>query len=432
MRIVVIGAGLAGMTSAFTLHERGHEVTVLDASDGPASGASFANGGMLHASQAFPWNTPGIALSALGMLFGRDAALKVRAGALLANPGWFTRFLTASRRDAFERHAAANARLARLSLSETARIGQLAGIAYDRAESGTLKVFRNPGAFDAARHAAARFAEAGVRFEALPAAACLARAPGLAPLGGEIAGGLWFPDDVSGDARRFCLGLSAYLADRGVTFAWGRRVSGFETGPAGSVRVVRAGRERFGADAVVLCAGAETPRLARLAGFAVDIVPIKGYSLTLDPAPAAALAGAPFIDETTHVAVCPLGGRLRVAGTAELAGYDWRLAPARLAQIGRYLSRLFPELDPAALERASPWAGLRPMTATGMPIIDRAPVPGMFLNAGHGHLGWTLAAGSAALLAALVDRDELPVAGAPFCYRGRARPGATQGRAATA
>ena len=190
MRVVVVGAGLAGMTSAYALHERGHEVTVIDAADGPAAGASHANGGMLHASQAFPWNTPGIALSALGMLFGRDAALKVRPGALLTNPGWFARFLRASRRDAFERHAAANARLARLSLAETARIGHIAGIAYDRAESGTLKVFRDGGAFDAARHAAARFSEAGIRFEALPAAACLARAPGLTPLAGDIAGGL--------------------------------------------------------------------------------------------------------------------------------------------------------------------------------------------------------------------------------------------------
>ena len=187
------------------------------------------------------------------------------------------------------------------------------------------------------------------------------------------------------------------------------------------MRAIQAGQERFGVDALVLCAGAETPRLARLAGFSVDIVPVKGYSLTLDPGPAVALSGVPFIDEATHVAVCPLGGRLRVAGTAELAGYDRQLAPARLAQIGRYLARLFPDLDLAALERASPWTGLRPMTATGMPIIDRAPVPGVFLNTGHGHLGWTLAAGSAALLAALVDRDELPVAAAPFRYRGRPR-----------
>jgi len=420
MRITVVGAGLAGMTTAFVLAERGHAVTVVDRATGPAEGASHANGGMLHASQAFPWNTPGIARDALSMLLRRDTALKVRPAAIAHTPGWFVRFLGNSRRAAFARHAEANARLARLSLAETDRIAACARLSYDRAGSGTLKVFRQARQFDDARRAVATFGALGVRAEAVDASACLKRAPALTPVGAEIVGGLWFPDDISGDARKFCLGLAAHLGTRGVAFAFGHTVRDFERDARGRVVAVHTDADTLSTDAVVLCAGAESPALGSRLGLAVDLAPVKGYSLTLPLPGEAAARSVPFIDESTHVAVCPLGTRLRVAGTAELAGHDTRLDPQRLEQIARYVARLFPQLDVDAIVTEAPWTGLRPMTPSGVPVIDRSAVDNVFLNTGHGHLGWTLAAGSAALVGALVDDDERPIDPAPFAYRRRA------------
>lgn len=402
MHVVVIGGGLLGLTTAFSLSRHGLTVTLLEQLSAPGRATSFANGGMLHASQANPWNEPGVFWHALKMLGREDAALLVRFRALPSLLGWGLRFVRHSRPDRYLQNFEKNARLAGYSLDCMRELRAAVGSSYDYAARGTLKLFRSVDAVTGARTMCRQLSEWGIRFEVVDARRAIELEPALARIEGLIAGGLFFPDDESGDAQRFCELLATACVVRGVRIEYGVKVD----------RLLRSGDRVEGvlgsrglqtADAYVLAAGPWSAPLASDIGLSLPLRPVKGYSLTLDTKGWAGRPTLPVIDDSLHAAVCPLGERLRVAGTAEFTGFDLKLTQGRINNLFSLVTQLYPDFAPH-LDRdaALRWCGLRPMSADGVGLMGRTPLRNLFLNTGHGHLGWTLAAGAGQLVADLI------------------------------
>lgn len=399
MKAVVIGAGVIGLASAYFLQRRGVAVTVLERNAQPGRGTSFANGALLHPSLVDPWNSPGVLGQLLRHLGRDDSPMLLRARALPSLAGWGLRFVSESRPDRFERNTRHNLALARHSMAQLAVLRADTQLVYGAYSRGSLSVYRNAEALAAGRAAAERH---GLRHTPMDRDGLVGAEPMLATVAGQLAGGLHFHEDEGGDAHAFCGALTEVLRARGATVELGCDVTGFDTG-GGAVRRVRAGDRAFDADVLVLCAGVWSPQVARPLRLRLPVRPAKGYSITVPTAggPAPRL---PVVDHALHAAVVPVGtDQLRVAGTAEFTGMDLTVPPARVANLHRLLQQLYPTLSarvPAALVQA--WSGLRPMCPDGVPLIGRTHWPNVFVNTGHGHLGWTLAAGSGELLASLV------------------------------
>lgn len=397
MHVIVIGAGVTGTTTAWFLHGAGLSVTLLDAADLPARGASAANGGMLHASHAEPWNAPGVGWDLLRHIGRADSPLLLRPRALPGIVPWGLEFLWNSRRERFERNTLVNARLAEYSLRELRALQQELPLDFDFAESGILKIFQDPQSLEKNRHASRAMADVGVRFEEWDGTRVAAEEPALEPIAHSLCGALFFPDDAIGNAAAFTRELVASAERAGVRWLPRTTVTGWRRFQ-GRINGVETSRGPMAADAVVLASGFAATGLLQGLGIRLPVAPVKGYSLTLDPGDASR-PRLPIIDDANKVVLTPLGGRLRLAGTAEFTGADLRMNVSRaenvLAQCRRTLPRLPEHVDPDTME---PWAGLRPMSARGTPILGPTPVPGLYLNTGAGHLGWTLACGSAGLV----------------------------------
>ena len=400
MRVVVIGAGVIGVTTAWYLNEAGAEVTLVDAGPGPASGASFANGGMLHASHAEPWNAPGVGWDLLRYLGRADSPLLVRPLALPGLADWGARFLWNSRRPLFERHTRVNTRLAAFSLGETARLArELAddGLDFDFRRQGILKLFQDPDSLAHNRQISLAMVAEGVRFEEWGVERIISEEPALAPIRDRLCGALYFPGDATGDAARFTAGLLRIGRARGIRYYPHTEVTRLRRfGPR--INAVETTEGPMAADACVVANGERAPQLLRPLGLHLPVAPVKGYSLTL-PLDDNLQLGFPIIDDANKVVLTPLGGHLRLAGTAEFAGRDRRLDPRRVANVLAQCRRTLASL-PATFdaERMAPWTGLRPMSARGTPILGATAVPGLYLNTGSGHLGWTFACGAATLV----------------------------------
>lgn len=408
MKVLVIGSGLLGVSSAWALARAGCEVTVLERADGPAAATSHANAGMITPSMADPWNAPGIHRDLLRWLGHEDAPFLLRPSALPGLLGWGLRFLAASRPAAFRRHLEANLRLARHSQQVMAALRGELDLPHDHRANGTIKVFADARHFEAAAERNRLLKSLGLDVRLLDAAGAVAVEPALADVRERIAGAVHCPQDESGDARAYTERLAEHAARAGVAFRFGMSVRGLERDGA-RIRAAWVGEKSFEADAFVLAAGSWSEPLLRKLGVHVPVRPVKGYSITLDMGAWRGAPQMPVIDDAMHLAATPLGRRLRVAGTAELAGDDRSLNPARIENLFRAVLALFPSLAPH-LDRAAaqPWAGLRPMSSDGVPRIGRLPYENLWLNTGQGHLGWTLAAGSAQLLADLMT-ERAPV-----------------------
>ena len=408
MQVVVLGSGVIGTTTAYYLARAGADVTVIDRQDGPARETSFANAGQVSPGYSTPWAAPGIPLKALKWLFQRHAPLRIRPDGTLFQLRW----LAAMLRQCHPAHYATNKerlmRVANYSRDCLRELRADTGIAYEQRTAGTLQLFRSPAQLESVGRDTAVLRELGVPFELLDRAGVVRAEPGLAAAQARFVGGLRLPDDETGDCHLFTNALAQRAQALGVRFRFGTPVSRLFV-KGGAVKGVElaahdgACREVLRADRVVLALGSHSRALLEPLGLQLPVYPVKGYSLTMPLLAGGADAGAvpqsTVLDETYKIALTRFDDRLRVGGMAELGGFDLRLDPARRATLEKVVRELFPGGD---LARAQFWTGLRPMTPDSTPVIGAAPPRGLFLNTGHGTLGWTMACGSGQLMADLV------------------------------
>jgi D-amino-acid dehydrogenase len=415
MKIVVIGSGLIGLTCAYVLRRQGHAITVIDRAEGAGRETSFANGSLLTPSMSEPWNTPGCWRTLLGSLGNSDSALQLRLRVLPSLASWGVTFLRNSARAAFERNTRSNLRLALYSLSVLQLLRQQTGIEYGRSARGSLKIFRDHASLDRAIAAAARLQSDGLSFRGLSLDQAIEFEPALGPIASTLVGGIHYAADETGDAYRFCVALADHIRHDGVEFRFRTEVTALET-HSGAVTAVVCGRERFVADQYVLATASYSTPLLRRVGVHLPVQPAKGYSVTFNDCQGKPSLSMPVIDDSLHAAIVPLQGAIRVAGTAEFAGFDRTLNQNRIRNLRKLVQSVLPRgaFDP---ETASPWCGLRAMSPDGVPIIGPTPVSNLLVNSGHGHLGWTMAAGSAQLLADLISGDSPPFDPEPYALR---------------
>jgi D-amino-acid dehydrogenase len=411
MKIVVIGGGLLGVTTAYFLARNGHRVTVLDREDGPGRGTSFANATLLTPSMTEPWNAPGSWRALLASLVGSHTAIQVRLGTLPGLGRWGLAFLRNSRARAFERNTLVNLGLALRSLEVMQSLREEANIEYGRSARGILSLFRDRASLDQATEALRRRSEHRLCFSVLSGIETATLEPALTPIANHLAGAIHCKTDESGDPYRFCVALTERAKQQGVEFRFRTEVLSLEV-RSRHVAAATAERERFVADAYVVAAGSYSTALLRRAGIQIPVRPVKGYSVTIDHVGQQSLT-IPVIDNRLHGVVAPLEGAVRVTGIAEFAGFDQTLDPDRIRKVLRLLEAVLPQLqfNPAT---AKPWCGLRPMSADGVPIIGPTSISNLFVNTGHGPLGWTMAAGSGSLLAGIISGDVTAIDPAPF------------------
>ena len=402
MRVVVIGAGLLGVSSAYFLSEAGHEVVVIDRNEGTARDTSFANGGMLTPSQAAPWNSPGIAFKVLKWLGHKDIPFRIHPFALLARPIWAYRFLRSATEQNFLRNLDKNARLAHYSVNLLRQMREQLDLNYDRGRKGTIKLFRDHAVFADAIELHRKISGLSLNYRVLKGDSLQDVEPALVPVLNVIAGAIHYPDDESGDAYKFCLELERHARQNSVSFRFNTQVNAIRRDKDRILGVSTSNGEVEG-DCYVIAAGSYSPILTAPLGVHLPISPVKGYSLTFPAPQRAGLPSIPVIDESRHLAVTPLGDRLRISGNAEIAGYELEINPKRLAMMLDFFAELFPHLaDSMEHSEKTPWTGLRPYCADGVPILGACNIPNLYLNTGHGHLGWTMALGSGRFVSDLI------------------------------
>lgn len=400
MKALIIGSGLIGTTSAYLLARRGWEVTVLDRQEGPGEETSFANGSLLTPSMAEPWNAPGSWRVLLKSLGRSDSPLQLRFKSLPGLAGWGTGFLRNATPERYKRNTVRNLKLALHSLEVLARVREETGIEYGAAFRGSLRVIRHAAALERALAWAEELRAEGLTFRRLTGDEIVRMEPALAPIGRQLAGGIHYPADEIGNAYGFCVGLTEHARRSGVEFRFRTPVTRIEV-RQGKVAAVLSGESRFTADCYVVAAGSYSPLLLKQIGLEVPVKPAKGYSLTFASPPLDPPFRLPVADDDFHAVVVPLENVIRVAGTAEFTGYDLTLPEARIQNLVTLVRQVLPE---GKFERAQakPWCGLRPMSVDGVPIIGPTPIGNLWINTGHGPLGWTMATGSAQLLTDLL------------------------------
>jgi D-amino-acid dehydrogenase len=399
MRVVVLGSGVVGVTSAWYLARAGHQVTVLDRQPAPGMETSFANAGQVSPGYSAPWAGPGIPVKALKWLMMRHRPLVLwprLEGGLYA---WLAKMLANCTEAAYGVNKSRMVRLAEFSRDCLKELRDETGIVYDQRTKGTLQLFRTQKQLDSVGADIAVLQGFGVRHSLLDPAGCVAAEPALGLVPGKFAGGLQLPGDETGDAHLFTQRLAGLAAAIGVEFRHGVTVKALRT-EAGEVTGVVTDGGTVTADRYVVAMGSYTPALLRPLNVHVPVYPVKGYSLTLPVEDEAAAPVSTVMDETFKVAITRLGDRIRVGGTAELAGFSLRLRKPRRATLEHSVTDLFPRGGDVA--KASFWTGLRPMTPDGTPVVGPTRYSNLFLNTGHGTLGWTMACGSGRLLADLV------------------------------
>jgi D-amino-acid dehydrogenase len=414
MKIIVIGSGLIGVTTAYFLSQHGHQVKVVDREEGPGRETSLANGALLTPSMAEPWNAPGSWRVLLASLCRSDAALQLRLRALPGLACWGAEFLRNSKAEIFERNALSNVRLALHSLGVMKSLRQQTNIQYNRMSSGSLRIFRDHAALDRACAATNRRRIEGLSIRSLSTREALVLEPALAPIEKQVVGALHCETDEVGDAHRFCVALADYVQSQGVEFRFRTAISSLEL-RAGRVVALLSQQERFVADRYIVAAGSYSTQLLRQIGVHLPVRPAKGYSVTFDRIPSRQALRVPIIDDQVHAVVVPLGEGIRVAGTAEFVGYDLTISKDRIQNLLTLLKDVLPQAQ-LDLATARPWCGLRAMSPDGVPIIGTTTIPNVLINAGHGHLGWTMAAGSAQLLADLLSKRATSVDPAPYAF----------------
>jgi len=401
MKVTVLGGGVIGVTSAYQLALSGHQVTVVERQPGPALETSFGNAGEVSPGYSAPWAGPGVPMKAIKWLMMHHRPLVIRPKFDTHLIGWALAMLRNCTAARYELNKSRMVRLAEYSRDCLSELREQTGIRYDQRMQGTLQLFRTQAQLDGTAADIAILERYGVKFELLDMDGCIRHEPALQRTREKFVGGLLLPGDETGDCFKFTNELAAMAQAKGVMFRYGttirklkldgRRIGSVET-DAGPVA----------GDAVLLALGSHSPKLLRPVGIRIPVYPVKGYSITVPITDASGAPESTVMDETHKVAVTRLGDRIRVGGTAELAGYDLRLHEARRRTLEHVVTDLFPGGGDVA--RASFWCGLRPMTPDGTPVVGPTKIENLYLATGHGTLGWTMAAGTGRVMADLISK----------------------------
>ena len=405
MKVIVLGAGLLGVTSAYFLRQQGHDVTVVDRQASPAAETSFANGGQISVSHAEPWANPSAPLKVLKWLGREDAPLLFRIRADMRQWLWGLQFLRECTPARTRHNIEQIVRLGTYSRDTLQQLRGDIGIAYDERTQGILHFYTSQKEFDGAEGPAAQMRALGCDRRVVSADEAVKLEPALRHIRPQLAGATYTAEDESGDANCFARGLVRRCEADGVQFLMSHTVTALREA-GGAIDHVEAtdpsGRFlRLRADAYVLAMGSLSPLYAQPLGIALPIYPAKGYSVTMpvkDPSMAHQVS---LTDDEYKLVFSRLGDRLRIAGTAELNGYDRDLNRVRCEALVKRVEHLFPGAGDS--QQAQFWTGLRPATPSNVPIIGRSKLPNLFLNTGHGTLGWTHACGSGKSIARIVS-----------------------------
>jgi D-amino-acid dehydrogenase len=399
MKIIVLGGGVVGISTAWYLAESGCKVTVIERQPGVALETSFGNAGQISPGYSSPWAAPGVPRKALKWLFQRHAPLAIRPDGSLFQLHWQRKMLANCNARAYGINKGRMMRLAEYSRDKMRQLRESTGLQYEGRQGGTLQLLRSQAQLDAMEKDIAVLNDCGVPFNVLDRDGCAEVEPALGAVRHKLAGGLQLPNDETGDCHLFTTRLAELARSRGVRFLLGQDIDAI-TCEGARITGIHSGNAFLSADRYVVALGSYSRAL--LGGLHIDIpvYPVKGYSLTVPIANSAAAPRSTVLDETYKVAITRFDQRIRVGGMAELSGYNLALNPRRRETLEMVLGDLFPKGGDIGAARF--WAGLRPMTPDGTPIIGATRYSNLFLNTGHGTLGWTMAAGSGKLLADLI------------------------------
>lgn len=401
MKIIILGSGIIGITTAYNLAANGHEVEVIDRMPEPAMGCSFANGGQLSYSHAEPWASPAILAQIPKWLMDKNSPLKI---VLQKDPDmwkWFWQFLLSCRTRKTKYNSQNIMRLSLYSKRCLARLEQETDITYSQSKNGILHHFQDEKLMQL-NIAQAKFQKAlGCDFEILEGRkACTEKEPALRYCPQEIIGGIYFPLDQSGDANEFARNLSAICKEKGVNFHYNTKIKKLAKYGA-HIQHVETDKGIFTADAYVVALGSSSPAFLGQIGINIPVYPMKGYSLSIPITNPDAAPEMGITDQRNRIVFSRFGNILRVAGTAEFSGHNDNIEQKRIATLRKMAKQNFPACGD--IDSAKPWAGLRPATPDGSPVIGRSPFDNLFLNTGHGTLGWTLSCGSAKIISDMID-----------------------------
>ena len=399
MRIVVLGGGVVGVTTAYQLQKDGHDVVLLERNSELAAGASWGNAGMIAPGHSFVWSSPAAPMILLKSLAFKDQALRFKLSADPRLYAWSWLFLMECTSEKARRNTLLKHRLAAYSQSVLKEVVADEAIDYDRNDRGIVYFYRSQQALDQGVTRMTLLESDGQAIELLDREGMIALDPSLASAKDKIAGGIYCPTDETGDSAKFTRALAAKVVARGGAIHTSATITGFDIAGDDLTQVLT-DKGAFKGDAYVLALGAHSPILARKIGIRLPIYPIKGYSLTIPVGNRLAPPTVASVDEHNLVAISRFGDRIRVTATAEFAGYDTSHTPSDFAFMKQVTQELYP--DGAEYERAEMWAGLRPMTPNNLPLFGRRRLRNLFLNTGHGHIGWTMSHGSARITADLI------------------------------
>ena len=399
MKVLVLGGGVIGCTAAHELAVDGHEVTVIDRQAGPALETSYANAGEVSPGYSAPWAGPGVPIKAVKWLLMNHRPLVLRPHLDLPMIGWILAMLRNCTARRYELNKSRMVRLAEYSRDCLKALRAATGITYDERMQGTLQLFRTQKQLDGTGNDIAILDRYGVAYQMLDRDGCVQFEPALERVMDKFVGGMRLPGDETGDCYKFTTRIAEMAATRGARMRFGESIRSLLTdGKRITGVVTSAGRVQ--ADAYLIALGSHSPLLLRPLGIDIPVYPVKGYSITVSITDPAGAPESTVMDETHKVAVTRLGDRIRAGGTAELAGYTLKLHEARRRTLTHVVSDLFPH--GGDLAKAEFWCGLRPMTPDGTPVVGGTGMPNLWLATGHGTLGWTMAAGTARVMADLI------------------------------
>jgi D-amino-acid dehydrogenase len=399
MRVVVLGGGVVGVTTAYQLQKDGHDVVLLEGNKDVAAGASWGNAGMIAPGHSFVWSSPKAPMILLKSLALKNQALRFKFSADPQLYAWSWLFLMECTAARARRNTLLKHRLAAYSQSVLKAVVADEGIEYDRNERGILYFHRSQQELDNGVEHMKLLESDGQLIKVLDCKGVVALDPSLTSAKDKIVGGIYCPTDETGDSARFTRALAAKVRERGGAIRTDTTITGLETSGDG-VSQALTDMGPFKGDAYVLALGAQSPILARKIGVGLPIYPIKGYSLTIPIGDRPAPPTIASVDEHNLVAISRFGDRVRVTATAEFAGYDTSHKPSDFVFMKQVTQELYPQ--GADFDRAEMWAGLRPMTPNNLPFFGPRRFRNLFLNTGHGHIGWTMSHGSARITADLI------------------------------